>query len=54
MIQTIAKIITIVGLLLVIIGACSLDSNQFFWQIVGITALGFVLLFIGCTMLNIF
>ena len=45
--EILARILTVVGFILVMIGFSALDSDRFFVQIVAMTLVGFFLLAVG-------
>ena len=45
--EILARILTVVGIILVMIGFSALDSDRFFVQIVAMTLVGFFLLAVG-------
>lgn len=52
--EILARILTVVGFILVMIGFSALDSERFFMQIVVLTLVGFVLLVLGLLLIRYF
>ena len=52
--EILARILTVVGFILVVIGFSALDSERFFMQIVVMTLVGFVLLVTGLLLIRYF
>ena len=52
--EILARLLTVVGFILVMIGFSALDSDRFFMQIVAMTLVGFLLLVAGLLMIRYF
>jgi hypothetical protein len=52
--EILARLLTVVGFILVMIGFSALDSDRYFIQVVGMTLVGFLLLVAGLLMIRYF
>ena len=52
--EILARLLTVVGFILVVIGFSALDSDRYFTQVVVLTLVGFLLLVAGLLMIRYF
>ena len=52
--EILARLLTVVGFILVVIGFSALDSDRYFTQIVVLTLVGFALLVLGLLLIRYF